>query len=484
MKNSQTVLIVGTTGYVGGRLVPRMLEEGYQVRVLTRELREIEGRRWVDQVQVVQGDILKDDIFQQAFDGVDTAYYLIPQKIGLDIKERTDLQIARKFSQAAKEHGLKRMIDFSSYGNYHSHLSADPRWRPVGDVLRESGVPITEFRSAAIIGCGSTVFEMVRYLTERLPITLLPQWSYNKIQPIATSDVMDYLIAALDHPQSGGQIIEIGGPDILSMSDMMRIYGKVRGLRRWMIPVPALPPKISAYWIHWITPVPARIAYPLIENLRHDVTIHDNLAQQLFPQIQPMGFRETVEFSLRRLDSGQVETSWKDRLSTTVQNGEPVILTSQEGMIYEQRQRFVDAPVRKVFKVISSLGGEEGWLYYNWLWQLRGIFDRVFGGVGLQRGRRDPQNLRVGDAVDFWRVETIEPNRLLRFRAEMILPGLAWLQFETHPLEETSTDLRLTALFAPKGFIGWLYWYFYYPFHKLIFPGLIRKIAERAENAD
>jgi uncharacterized protein YbjT (DUF2867 family) len=481
MKNSQTVLIVGTTGYVGGRLVPRMLEEGYQVRVLTRELREIEGRRWVDQVQVVHGDILKDDIFQQAFEGVEVAYYLIPQKVGLDIKERSDLLIARKFSQAAKEHGLKRIIDFSSYGNHHSHSSTDPKWQPVGDVVRESGIPITEFRSAAIIGCGSTAFEMVRYLTERLPITLLPQWSYNKIQPIATSDVMDYLIAALENPLSDGKIIEIGGPDILSMSDMMRIYAEVRGLRRWMIPVPALPPRISAYWIHWITPVPARIAYPLIENIRHDVTIHDDLAQQLFPEIQPMSFRESVEFSLRRLDAGQVETSWRDRLSTAIQNGEPVVLTSQEGMIYEQRRRMVSATPEKVFQIVSRLGGDEGWLYLDWAWKLRGIMDRILGGVGLQRGRRDPQDLRVGDAVDFWRVETIEPNRLLRFRAEMALPGLAWLQFETSPIMDDNSLLQLTAIFAPKGFIGWIYWYFYYPFHKLIFPGLVREIAKRAE---
>jgi uncharacterized protein YbjT (DUF2867 family) len=481
MSKSQPVLIVGTTGYVGGRLAPRMLEEGYPVRVITRDFREIEGRRWVDQVEVVQGDILKDDIFQEAFNGVDNAYYLIPQKIGLDIKKRSDLMIARKFSQEAKVNGVKRIIDFSSYGNFQSSTQDDPKWQPVGDALRESGVPVTEFRSAAIMGCGSTVFEMVRYLTERLPITLLPQWSYNCIQPIATSDVMDYLIAALDTPQSEGKIIEIGGPDILSMSDMMRIYAEVRGLRRWMIPVPALPPKISAYWIHWITPVPARIAYPLIVNIRHDVTARDDLAQQLFPQIKPMSFRETVEFSLQRLDAGQVETSWRDRLSTSVQDREPVLYSSQEGMVYEQRRRMVSASAEKVFQIVSRLGGEEGWLYLDWAWKLRGLMDRILGGVGLQRGRRDPQSLRVGDAVDFWRVETIEQNRLLRFRAEMALPGLAWLQFETMPIIDDNTILQLTAIFAPKGFIGWLYWYFYYPFHKMIFPGLIREIAKRAE---
>lgn len=480
MKNSQPLLVTGTTGYIGGRLVPRLLQEGYRVRVLTRDIHQIQGRTWIDQVEVIQGDILKDDLFQQAFDGVDEAYYLIPQKMSLD-RERPNLSTAREFSQAAKAHGVKRIINFGVLGN--SSASKNNHWQSIGDALRESGIAVTEFRAAVVVGCGSTFFEMVRYLTERLPITLLPQWSYTRIQPIATCDVLNYLIAALNHSQSIGKIIEIGGPDVLSMSDMMRIYAEVRGLRRWMIPVPALPPKISAHWIHWITPIPARIAHPVIENIRHEVPIQDDLAQRLFPDIIPMGFKDSVAFSLERLDAGQVETSWRERSSMTAQTGEPVILTSQEGMIYEQRQRIVDAPVEDVFQVLSCLGGEEGWLYYNWLWQLRGIFDRVIGGVGLQRGRRDPQDLRVGDAVDFWRVETIEPDRLLRFRAEMILPGLAWLQFETQPLEKSKTDLRLTALFAPKGFSGWIYWYFYYPFHKLIFPGLIRKIAERAEGA-
>jgi hypothetical protein len=314
-----------------------------------------------------------------------------------------------------------------------------------------------------------------------LPLTLLPQWSYTQIQPIATMDVLDYLITTLDNPQSEGKIIEICGPEVLSMSDMMRIYAEVRGLRRWMIPVPALPPLISSYWIHWMTPIPARIAYPMIEDLRHEVPLQSDLAQNLFPGIHPITFADAVRISVERLDAGSVETSWSDALSTTMEVGQPVILTHQEGMIYEQRQRIVEAPPENVFKIISRLGGAEGWLYMNWAWQLRGILDRIVGGVGLQRGRRDPQDLRVGDAVDFWRVESFEENRLIRFRAEMKLPGQAWLQFEIRPLQEIKTNLRLTAFFAPKGFSGWVYWYFYYPFHKLIFPGLIRKIAERAE---
>jgi hypothetical protein len=220
----------------------------------------------------------------------------------------------------------------------------------------------------------------------------------------------------------------------------------------------------------------------MIEDLRHEVSLQSDLAHRLLPKIRPINFANAVRFSMERLEAGLVETSWSDALSTSIEVGEPVILTNQEGMIYEQRQRLVDAPPETVFRICSRLGGDEGWLYMNWAWQLRGILDRIVGGVGLQRGRRDSEDLRVGDAVDFWRVETIEPSSLLRFRAEMKLPGLAWLQMETLPVDSRKTNLRLTAFFAPKGFSGWLYWYFYYPFHKLIFPGLIRKIAERAEN--
>jgi uncharacterized protein YbjT (DUF2867 family) len=481
MSNLPRLFVTGTTGYVGGRLVPRLLEEGYPVRILTRDVSRIQGRKWLNQVDVIQGDILDEAKSQTALSGMDAAYYLISQKHVLEGENNPDLLAARNFGQAAKDRGVKHIIYLSGLGNPILKSQNQLDRLSVGYALREAGIPITEFHSAVMVGCGSTFFEMVRYLTERLPITLLPQWSYTHIQPIATSDVLNYLVAALNHPQSEGKTIEIGGPEVLSMSDMMRIYAEVRGLRRWMIPVPALPPRLSAYWIHWITPIPARIAYPMIEDLRQEALLQSDLANHLFPEIHPLSFADAVRFSIDRLEADQVETSWSDALSTSMGDGEPLILTSQEGMIYEQRQRRVAASPEMVFRVISRLGGEEGWLYYNWLWQLRGILDRIVGGVGLQRGRRDPEDLRVGDAVDFWRVESLEPNRLIRFRAEMKLPGLAWLQFETHPLEKTKTDLRLTAFFAPKGFSGWLYWYVYYPFHKLIFPGLIRKIAEKAE---
>ena len=395
--------------------------------------------------------------------------------------DQPDFKAARNFGRVAKDQGVKRIIYLSGLGDPVTKSHNQHFGMSTGNALGASGVPVTEFRAAVIVGCGSTFFEMVRYLTERLPITLLPQWSYTHIQPIATMDVLEYLVAALEKPQSEGKTIEIAGPEVISMSDMMRIYAQVRGFRRWMIPVPALPPLISAYWIHWITPIPARIARPMIEDLRHEVSLKSDLAQHLFPEIRPINFANAVQFSMERLEAGLVETSWSDALSTSIKVGEPVILTNQEGMIYEQRQRLVDAPPETVFGICSRLGGDEGWLYMNWAWQLRGILDRIVGGVGLQRGRRDSEDLRVGDAVDFWRVETIEPASLLRFRAEMKLPGLAWLQMETLPVDTRKTNLRLTAFFAPKGFSGWLYWYFYYPVHKLIFPGLIRKIAERAE---
>jgi uncharacterized protein YndB with AHSA1/START domain len=331
------------------------------------------------------------------------------------------------------------------------------------------------------VGAGSLSFEMVRYLTERLPVMICPRWVYTRIQPLAIRDVLRYLVRALDVPESAGRVIEIGGADILTYGDMMKGYAKVRGLRRVLIPVPVLTPRLSAHWVHWVTPVPSGIIYPLIEGLRNEVVVRDNEAPTLFPDIEPMGYEAAVRQALSKLEAGQVETRWADSLTSSQGDVRPLELTTEKGLQLERRQGVVNAPPEEVYRVFAGLGGERGWLFADWMWRLRGLADRLVGGPGLRRGRRHPDEIRVGDALDFFRVEAVEPGQLMRLRSEMVVPGEAWLQFEAQPLPEGRTRLVQTILMAPKGLLGFLYWYGLYPFHGLIFRKLIGAIAERAE---
>jgi hypothetical protein len=291
---------------------------------------------------------------------------------------------------------------------------------------------------------------------------------------------LEYLATALAVPESSARIIEIGGADVVTYGEMMMIYAEVRGLTRWMVPVPVLTPRLSSYWVNLVTPIPAAIARPLIEGLRNESIVHDPGAQRLFPHIQPAGYRTTVERAIARLEASNIETAWSDALSTSQGDVPPVTLTTREGMIVENRQRVVPASAADVYRVFIGLGGKRGWLYMNWAWGIRGFIDQMIGGVGLRRGRRDADELRAGDALDFWRVEAVEPGRLLRLRAEMKVPGKAWLQYQVNAHGEGQARLSQTAFFAPKGLMGWLYWYALYPLHGLIFSGLIDRIAQRA----
>lgn len=476
------LLVSGATGYVGGRLAPLLLEAGYRVRLLVRDPDRLQGRPWLPDVEVVQGDVLLPDSLAAAMAGVDAAYYLIHSMSGSHDFHERDLAAARNFGSAAKAAGVGRIIYLGGLGDATTELSPHLRSRQeTGDALRESGVPVTEFRAAVIVGSGSISFEMIRYLAERLPVMIGPRWLYTKVQPIGIRNVLQYLVACLDTPESAGETIEIGGADVLSYSEMVMGYARVRGLRRWLIPVPVLSPRISSHWVHWLTPIPAAIARPLIEGLRNEVVVGDPKALALFPQVEPLTYETAVHLALARLEAGQVETSWSDALFSSQQDVVPVQLTSQEGMIMERRQLVVEAPAAAVFQSFIQLGGERGWLVFNWAWQLRGILDRLVGGVGFRRGRRDPDELRVGDALDFWRVEEVRPNQLLRLRAEMKVPGRAWLQFEAEPLEPNRTRLTQTAFFAPKGLSGLLYWYAIYPFHGPIFSGMIARLATASE---
>lgn len=482
MNIPRKVLITGATGYVGGRLIPRLLEAGYHVRVLARDPSRLQGRFWSNRVEVRVGDALKPDTLPTALAQVEAAYYLIHgMSDSADFYER-DLKAARNFAQAARSAGVKQLIYLGGLGDPQADLSPHLRSRQeTGQALREAGVPVTEFRAAIIVGSGSISFEMIRNLTERLPVMICPRWVFTRTQPVGIRNVLDYLSAALETPECFDQIIEIGGPEVMTYAEMMLGYARVRGLHRWLISVPVLTPRLSSYWVHWMTPVPAAIARPLIEGLRNEMVVRDNTAHRLFPHVQPMDYETAVRQAVEQLERGQIETAWSDALVTSQGDFTPVALTQTQGMIIERRQRVVAASPATVYQGFTGRGGARGWLYANWTWQLRGLLDRLVGGVGLRRGRRHPDEVRVGDALDFWRVETVEPNKLLRLRAEMKVPGLAWLEFEAKPQTEAQTLLSQTAFFAPKGLFGQLYWYLLYPIHRLIFSGIIRQLARRAE---
>jgi uncharacterized protein YbjT (DUF2867 family) len=480
----QSVVVTGATGYIGGRLVPRLIAEGYEVRVIARDPSRLEGRDWHDQVVIYQADALKPETLNAALEGASVAYYLIHSMMsGSDFHHR-DMTAAHGFSLEAKKAGVERLIYLGGLGDPDANLSAHLRSRQdTGSYLRESGIPVIEFRAGIVVGAGSISFEMIRYLTERVPVMIAPRWVYTRTQPISIRNVLDYLVAGLELNVEGSQIIEIGGPEVMTYEDMLLGFAEARGLSRLIIPVPVLTPRLSSYWVHWVTPIPATIARPLIEGLRNEVVVRSDNAQLLFPHINPIPYKQAVTEALSSLEARQVETAWSDALVTTQGDVAPVRLTTQEGMIIEERALEIKASPDHAFRAFTSLGGETGWLYANWAWWLRGLVDRIVGGVGFRRGRRDPAELRVGDAVDFWRVEELVENEQLLLRAEMKVPGRAWLKFETVSIEG-STQLKQTAYFAPKGLSGLLYWYILYPIHSSIFSGLIRSVAEQAEKMD
>lgn len=479
--STQIVLVSGATGYIGGRLVPRLLALGYRVRCLVRDPARLQGRPWHESVDVAIGDVLQPATLDAAMEGVTTAFYLVhSMATGADFAAR-DQAAATNFGQAARRAGVDRVIYLGGLAKASPELSEHLRSRQhTGDALRATGVAVTEFRAGVIVGSGSLSFEMIRYLTERLPVMICPRWVSTRTQPIGIREVLEYLSAAVAVPESRGRIIEIGGADVVTYGEMMKIYASVRGLTRWLISVPVLTPRLSSYWVNIVTPIPAVIARPLIEGLRNENVVHDPSAATLFPNIRPVGYRVAVERALAHLVASEVETAWSDALSTSQGDATPVQLTTQDGMVIERRQRVVAAPPERVFAVFSGIGGRRGWFYMNWAWEIRGFIDRLIGGVGLRRGRREPDRLRVGDALDFWRVEAITPGASIRLRAEMLVPGKAWLQFDAVAREDGQTLLTQTAFFAPKGLAGWLYWYGLYPFHALIFSGLVDQVKARA----
>jgi uncharacterized protein YbjT (DUF2867 family) len=480
--SERSVLVTGATGYIGGRLVPRLLEAGFRVRCLVRDAARLQGRPWADRVEVVTGDVLQPETLRPAMRGVEVAYYLIHSMAQGPGFHGRDMKAAQQFAGAAAAESVGRIIYLGGLGDAEADLSPHLRSRQeTGEALRSTRVPVTEFRAAVIVGSGSLSFEIIRYLTERLPAMICPRWVFSRVQPVAVRNVLDYLVAALDTPESVGRVIEIGGADVMSYRDMLTGYARVRGLKRWLISVPVLTPRLSSYWLYLITPVPVAVARPLIDGLRNDVVVRDDDARRLFPQIIPMGYEPAVRAALAKLQAGEVETAWSDALASTQGDVAPVALATQEGMIIEQRQLVVEAKPDAVYRAFSQLGGARGWPV-NWAWQWRGGFDRLLGGVGMRRGRRHPTELRAGDALDFWRVESVEPGQLIRLRAEMKVPGKAWLQFKVTPQGANASVLTQTAFFAPKGLAGLLYWYALYPVHAWIFGRMIRQVGVAASD--
>lgn len=484
--SSQHVLVSGATGYIGGRLVPCLLERGHRVRCMARSPEQLRGRPWADDVEIVQGDALQADSLRPAMAGIDTAYYLIHSlSAGEEEFVGRDRRAADNFGRAARDQGVGRIIYLGGLEPKGQKRSKHLQSRiETGQHLRQWGVPVTEFRAAVIVGSGSLSFEIIRHLTERLPVMISPIWVQTPTQPIAVRDVLNYLVEALDVPESAGEIIEIGGPDVLTYGDMFRIYAKVRGLRRLIINVPLLTPRLSSHWVGLVTPLSNKITRPLIEGLDNEATVGEpEKARRLF-SVKPIPYEAAVRRALRRFTEDAVPTAWHDTRSSFTDAGPTEELEITEGMIKETRQLTARATPAEAFAVIKQLGGKNGWLYADALWHLRGFLDLLFGGIGYRKGRRSPTDLRVGDAVDFWRVEAFEPNRLLRLRAEMKVSGKAWLQFElTQPngLSDDEVLITQTALFEPKGLWGLVYWYLLYIPHRFIFKGMIRELARRAE---
>lgn len=471
------ILVTGATGYVGGRLRAALEEEAVGLRCMARQPEYLRPRVAAS-TEVVQGDVLEEDSLRAALDGVEVAYYLVHSMGSKDDFEERDRRGARNFAAAARDAGVARIVYLGGLADPDADLSPHLRSRlEVGDILRTSGCQVIELRASVVIGSGSLSFELVRSLVERLPIMVTPSWTTVEAQPIAIRDLVAYLVACRTLPVSASRVFEVGGAERVSYEGLMREYARQRGLRRWMIRVPVITPWLSSLWLGLVTPVFARIGRKLIESIKHPSVVRDPAALEAF-DLQPCGMKTAIARALEREEQCFVESRWSDALSS---GGE---VKSWDGVrfgnrIADRRRAEVDLPAAVAFEPIARLGGKTGWYAFDWLWTLRGALDLLLGGVGTRRGRPHPDRIRVGDALDFWRVEALEPGRLLRLSAEMKLPGRAWLEFEVKSEGDKSVVCQ-TALFDPVGLLGLAYWYLVYPLHVLVFRGMLKGVVREA----
>ncbi|NKX85998.1 SDR family oxidoreductase [Nocardia coubleae] len=479
-------VIFGVTGYIGGRLVPELLRAGHDVRVAARTPAKLAEVPWLDRVEVVEGDVTDSDQVRSAVGGQEVVYYLVHSLTRRDFAD-IDREAARIVGAAALSAGVGRIVYLGGIVPPHTELSRHLASRAeVGEILRASGVPTAELRAAVIIGSGSASFEMLRYLSERLPAMVTPRWVHNRIQPIAVRDVLYYLVHAAELPADVNRAVDIGGPDVMTYLTMMREYAVVAGLnRRVVLPVPVLTPWLSAQWVNLVTPVPRALAVPLIESLVHEVVCgeHDIAAYISDPPDGLTRYGRAVELALTRIRNAEVPTRWSDA-STYGAPSDPLPTDPDwsGGSLYEDlREHHTSADPDTVWAVIESIGGENGWYSFPLAWSLRGWIDRVAGGVGLRRGRKHPRRLHSGEALDWWRVEYIDRPHLLRLRAEMRVPGLAWLELGVEPAPNGGSRYRQRAIFQPHGLVGHLYWKAISPFHSAVFGGMVRNITSTAE---
>ena len=480
------VVVTGATGYVGGRLVPELLAAGYRVRCLVRSPVKLSQVPWVSQAEVVQGDLADPDAVATAFAGADAVYYLA-HSLGSSAFEDLDRRQASTVARAAEDAGIARLVYLGGLTPGGPDVSPHLRSRTeVGDILLASTVPTVVLRAAVIIGSGSASFEMLRYLTERLPVMVTPRWVDSRIQPIAIRDVLRYLVASAALPPEVDRAFDIGGPDVLTYREMMQRYARVAGLRpRVILPVRVLSPWLSAHWVGVVTPVPAPLARPLVESLRNEVVAREHDIAQWVPDPREglLGLDEALRLALARIREADVATRWTNA-ATPGAPSDPLPSDPEwsGGSLYvDERERPVDADPATLWRVLEGIGGERGWYSFPLAWAIRGWLDRAVGGVGLRRGRRDPDHVIVGESLDWWRVEERVPGQLLRLRAEMRVPGLAWLELA---VRTDPTRYHQRALFHPRGLLGHAYWWSVAPFHSFVFGGMVRNIARAAERMD